>query len=129
MQKENRNNRVYTGEQSGKTEFPIMNLLPVGKENAISTVDLVRLMGCKSARDLQERIAYERNHGAVICSGSGRGYWKPKDRQEIQEFVRTMDARALNTLRVAKSARAALKIPAGQQVIEGSERDGRSEVD
>ena len=112
MQKENRNNRVHTGDQSGKTEFPIMSLLPVGKENAISTADLVRVTGCKSARELQERIAYERNHGAVICSGSGRGYWKPKDRQEIQKFVR-----------------AALKIPAGQQVIEGSERDGRSEVD
>lgn len=122
MQKENRNNRVHTGNQSGKTEFPIMNLLPVGKENAISTVDLVRLTGCKSARDLQERIAYERNHGAVICSGSGRGYWKPKNRQEIQEFVRTMDARALNTLRAVKSARAALKIPAGQQAL--GERNG-----
>lgn len=122
MQNGNRNNRVYTGDQSGKTEFPIMNLLPVGKENAISTVDLVRLTGCKSARDLQERIAYERNHGAVICSGSGRGYWKPKNRQEIQEFVRTMDARALNTLRAVKSARAALKIPAGQQAL--GERNG-----
>lgn len=129
MQKESRNNRVHTGDQSGKTGFPIMSLLSVGKENAISTADLVRLTGCKSPRDLQERIAYERNHGAVICSGSGRGYWKPKNRQEIQEFVRTMDARALNTLRAAKSARAALKIPAGQQVIEGSERDGRSKVD
>lgn len=125
MQKENRNNRVHTEDQSGKTEFPIMSLLLVGKENAISTTELVRLTGCKSARDLQERIAYERNHGAVICSGSGRGYWKPKDRQEIQEFVRTMDARALNTLRAAKSARAALKIPAGQQVIEGSGEDGK----
>ncbi len=129
MQGENRNNRVHTGNQSGKTEFPIMGLLPVGKENAISTADLVRLTGCKSARDLQERIAYERNHGAVICSGSGRGYWKPKNRQEIQEFVGTMDARALNTLRAAKSARAALKIPVGQQVVEGSERDGGSKVD
>lgn len=129
MQKENRNNRVHTGDQSGKTEFPIMNLLPVGKENAISTTELVRLTGCKSARDLQERIAYERNHGAVICSGSGRGYWKPKDRQEIQEFVRTMDARALNTLRAAKSARAVLKIPAGQQVIEGSGEDVGCEMD
>ena len=129
MQKENRNNRVHTGNQSGKTEFPIMNLLPVGKENAISTTELVRLTGCKSARDLQERIAYERNHGAVICSGSGRGYWKPKDRQEIQEFVRTMDARALNTLRAAKSARAVLKIPAGQQVIEGSGEDVGCEMD
>ena len=129
MQKENRNNRVHTEDQSGKTEFPIMNLLPVGKENAISTTELVRLTGCKSARDLQDRIAYERNHGAVICSGSGRGYWKPKNRQEIQEFVRTMDARALNTLRAAKSARAVLKIPAGQQVIEGSGEDVGCEMD
>lgn len=125
MQKENRNNRVHTGDQSGKTEFPIMNLLPVGKENAISTVELVRLSGCKSARDLQQRIANERNHGAIICSGSGRGYWKPKDRQEIQEFVKTMDARALNTLRAAKSARAVLKVPAGQQAIKGGDNDGQ----
>lgn len=125
MQKENRNNRVHTGNQSGKTEFPIMNLLPVGKENAISTVDLVRLTGCKSSRELQERIAYERNHGAVICSGSGRGYWRPKDRQEILEFVKTMDSRALNTLRAAKSARAVLKVPAGQQAIIGGATDGK----
>ena len=40
-----------------------------------------------------------------------------------------MDARALNTLRAAKSARAALKVPEGQQVIGGSGEDGRSEVD
>ena len=125
MQKENRNNRVHTGNQSGKTEFPIMNLLPVGKENAISTVDLVRLTGGKSSRELQERIAYERNHGAVICSGSGRGYWRPKDRQEILEFVKTMDSRALNTLRAAKSARAVLKVPAGQQAIIGGDNDGK----
>lgn len=125
MQKENRNNRVHTGEQSGKTDFPILSLLPIGKENAISTAELVQLVGCGSVRILQERIAYERNHGAIICSGSGRGYWRPKDRQEIQEFVRTMDARALNTLRAAKSARAALKVPEGQRVIEGSERNGK----
>lgn len=39
MQKENRNNRVHTGEQSGKTDFLIERLLPVGKENAITTQD------------------------------------------------------------------------------------------
>lgn len=61
MRKENRNNRVHTGNQSGKTGFQILDLLPVGKENAISTVDLVRLSGCGSARDLQERIALEKN--------------------------------------------------------------------
>ena len=39
MQKENRNNRVHTGEQSGKTDFLIEGLLPVGKENAVTTRD------------------------------------------------------------------------------------------
>ena len=58
--------------------FPIMDILPVGKENAISTADLVKITGCTSPRDLQERIALERNAGAVICSGSGSGYWRAK---------------------------------------------------
>lgn len=70
MQKENRNNRVHTGEKSGKTDFLIEGLLPVGKENAITTQDLVKLSGCGSARELQQRIAYEREQGAIICSGS-----------------------------------------------------------
>lgn len=119
MQKENRNNRVHTGEQSGKTDFLIERLLPVGKENAITTQDLVKLSGCGSARELQQRIAYEREQGAIICSGSGRGYWRPKDRQEIQEFVHTMNARALNTLKAVKSAKRALKVPEGQQSMNG----------
>lgn len=70
MQKENRNNRVHTGGQSGKTDFLIEGLLPVGKENAVTTQDLVKLSGCGSARELQQRIAYEREYGAIICSGS-----------------------------------------------------------
>lgn len=74
MQKENRNSQVHTGDQSGKAEFLIMNLLPVGKENAISTTDMVRLTGCASAR-------------------------------------------------------AVLRVPAGQQSIEGGCKDGRSEMD
>lgn len=93
MQKENRNNRVHTGEKSGKTDFLIEGLLPVGKENAITTQDLVKLSGCGSARELQQRIAYEREQGAIICSESGRGYWRSKDRQEIQEFVHTMECK------------------------------------
>ena len=108
MQKENRNNRVHTGEKSGKTDFLIEGLLPVGK-----------LSGCGSARELQQRIAYEREQGAIICSESGRGYWRSKDRQEIQEFVHTMNARALNTLKAVKSAKRALKVPEGQQSMNG----------
>lgn len=123
MQKENRNNRVHTGNQSGKTEFPIMELLPVGKENAISTMELVKLIGCGSSRELQQYIARERNQGALICSGSGRGYWRPKNQQEIKDFIRTMEARALNTLNATISAKQALK--ESEKLIDGGIRDDR----
>ncbi|CUO05169.1 hypothetical protein EAI89_05530 [Eubacterium sp. am_0171] len=114
MQK-NKHNRVHIGNRPGKADYPIASLLPVGKENAISTADLVKLSGCSSSRKLQQHIAYERNHGAIICSGSGNGYWKPKDRQEIVEFCRIMDARARNTFAATRSAKQALKEPEGQQ--------------
>lgn len=125
MQKENRNNRMHTEKQFGKTDFQIEGLLPVGKENAITTQDLVKLSGCGSVRELQQRIAYEREHGAIICSGSGRGYWRPKDRQELQQFVKTMDNRAFNTLKATKSAKRALKVPEGQQSMDGGNEDGK----
>ncbi|MEY8428853.1 hypothetical protein AALA00_14345 [Lachnospiraceae bacterium 46-15] len=99
---------------SEKSCFPIMDILPVGKENAISTADLVKITRCTSVRDLQERIALERNAGAVICSGSGSGYWRAKNRQELLEFVRCMEARAKNTLAATRSAKKALQITEGQ---------------
>lgn len=125
MTEKNRNNRVHTGNKSGKTDFLIVGLLPIGKENAVTTEELAKLSGCGSARELQQRIAYEREHGAIICSGSGRGYWRPKNRQEIQEFVNTMNARALNTLKAVKSAKRALKVPEGQQSMNGGNEDGK----
>lgn len=96
---------------------PIASLLRVGKENAISTAELVRLSGCVSARDLQNRIAEERNAGAIICSGSGKGYWLPKNRKEVEEFCNTMEKRARNIFNASRSARKALEIPEGQQSI------------
>lgn len=52
MQK-NQNNQVH-GKQPGKANFQIQSLLPVGKENAIPTKELVQLTGCSSARELQQ---------------------------------------------------------------------------
>ena len=125
MENQSRNNRVHTEEQPGKADFQIAGLLPFGKENAVTTQELMRLTGCGSARELQQRIAYERERGAVICSGSGKGYWRPKDRQEIEQFIKTMKARALNTLKAVRSARRALRVPEGQQTLEGSEQNVR----
>ena len=123
MQKQNRNSQVHINGESGKTDFIIDPLLPIGKENAITTDELMRMSGCGSSRELRQRISSERERGAIICSGAGRGYWKPKNRQEIQEFIKTMDARLLNPLKAAKGAKKALRTPEGQQSIEGVVED------
>ena len=58
--------------------------------------------------------------GALILSksGSGGGYYLPDDgeagRREIAAFVRTVNARAVNSLRTLKAARRALEIAEGQ---------------
>ena len=114
----NKHNQVHAKEQNGKTAPTIESLLKRGKENAISTKDLVKLSGCKSERHLRERIAEERAAGAIICSGSQNGYWLPKDRKEILEFCQTMESRAKNIFNAVRSARRALGMPEGQQYIE-----------
>lgn len=98
-----------------KQEFPIASLLPVGKENAITTTELLKLSGIGNSRDLQRQIASEREHGAIICSGSGAGYWRPKDLQEIRTFVQVMDLKAFNTLKAAAGARKLLREKEGRK--------------
>lgn len=90
----------------------IFDLLPQGEGQAISTTELVKLAGAASARELQSMIATERENGALILSRASGGYFRPSDggegRREIERFSATLRARALNTLRALRSARAAL---------------------
>lgn len=51
MRKQNRNNRICTNEESGKTDFIIDPLLPIGKENAITTQELMELKGSRKASE------------------------------------------------------------------------------
>lgn len=98
------------GRQPGFVEA----LLPQGEAHAIPTAELVTLCGYRSARELQKEIERERMAGALILSkgGSGGGYFLPDDgeagRREIAAFVRTVNARAVNSLRTLKAARRAL---------------------
>lgn len=113
----NKHNRIHTGNQPGKADYPIVSLLPVGKENAISTVELVRLTGCTSARELQQYIAAEHKRGAVICSSTTGGYFLPANRGETAEFCKALENRARNTFVAIQSARRALEVLEGQQDI------------
>lgn len=72
--KKNRNSPVHANEEYGKTDFIIEPLLPIGKENAITTQELMRISGCGSSRELRQRIALERERGAMTVDG----LWIPK---------------------------------------------------
>lgn len=115
------------GERQGFVEA----LLPRGEKNAVRTAQLVALTGYRGARELQKQIEAERKHGALILSkgGSGGGYYLPDNgeagRREIAAFVRTVNARAVNSLKMLKAARRALKQIDGQQQITEVREDGR----
>lgn len=112
-----------TGNSKRRNEYKIESLLPVGQENAITTAELLRLTDCGSVRELRRQVELERNAGAVICSGSRKGYWRPKDRQEAMSFIKTMEAKAFSTLAATKSARRSLNVPEGQQEFKEVETD------
>lgn len=95
-------------------EQTIFSILPVGEANAISSRDLSDIVGASSVRDLQNRIAAEREQGALILSTcrNGGGYFRPspgdEGRAEIERYIATLRARALNTLRILRAAKAAV---------------------
>lgn len=104
----------------------IFDLLPQGEQNAVASKDLAELAGAASVRELQSMIAQEREDGALIlstCRGGG-GYFRPSPgdagKAEIERYISTLRMRALSTLRVLRSAKAAVATPevAGQIDLE-----------
>ena len=87
----------------------IVELLPRGKENAISTEALCKASGIKSIRVLRSVVARERKQGKIIASISTGGYYIPTDTAEIEEFVRTLDSKARSIMVALQSARKLLK--------------------
>lgn len=104
----------------------IFDIFPQGEQNAVASRDLAALVGASSVRELQSRISEEREGGALIlstCRGGG-GYFKPSPgdagKVEVERYIATLRARALNTLRVLRSAKAA---------VSGSELVGQVDFD
>lgn len=101
--------------QAGAIESALMH----GEANAISSKELIKIVGCKNARALQAMIAQERKQGALILSRSKGGYFLPsygnKGREEVEAFVHTLQARAFNTLGALRTARKMLNVFPGQE--------------
>ena len=89
----------------------IVEFLKKGKQKAIPSKQLAKMVGCKNVRDLRALVSQERRQGAVILSTSrnGGGYYLPANAEEVQEFIRTLDARARHTFLALRSARKYLK--------------------
>lgn len=118
--KDNISNTQFTTNANGSQD--IFDLLPTGEDNAISSKMLARMVGATSVRELQHRVAAERESGALILSTCKGGYFKPQDgvegQAEISRFVATLRNRALNTLRALKAAKAALAKAEGQITLD-----------
>lgn len=92
----------------------VFDSLPFGRENAVSSGTLATALGFRSVRELQHQVQRERDAGAVILSDtSGGGYFRSDDPEELRRFVRTLNARARNTIRAADSAQRALDAATG----------------
>ena len=88
----------------------VEELLRKGRKNARSHTELCLILNTTN-RELQKKIAEERENGAVILSTSekGGGYFLPETREEIVSFINTLSNRAGNTFKALKSAKALLK--------------------
>lgn len=103
----------------------VQKVLRYGKENAIASKELAKMLGFPTVRDLQKQIERERAVGAVILSDPcGAGYYLSNDPAELLRFTRTLNARARNTAKAAQSAQIALDAATGQERMEGWFDDG-----
>lgn len=107
-----------TRKQQAKT---ISQFLKQGKKNAMSSKDLMRLVGSGTLRELRMQIAIERELGALIISDTRGGYYLPADgeegREELSRYVASMTSRAAHIFKATEGAKAALAILDGQEQI------------
>lgn len=99
----------------------VADLLQIGKENAISTSELCCRMGFDTSRELRLAVARERKAGAVILSSCSGGYYLPRNKEEVEEFIRAQDKKARSIMCALQSARAYIRTLEGQLSIDDFE--------
>ena len=88
----------------------IADFIPVGKDNAISRSQLIKLTGL-SDRIIRDMIALERRNTAILNLQNGAGYYIPSasDRGEIERYVKQEEARAKSIFWSLRGAKTALR--------------------
>lgn len=91
----------------------ILDLIPYGRDNSISTAELAKLLQTKQ-RTVRATISRLRRQGCIICSNSDSsigqtGYFQPTNREELETFVRIETLRINTHTAAIKSARKKLR--------------------
>ena len=80
----------------------LTNFLTQGEENATTAQELATVLGW-NRREVTAEINALRKSGTVICS-SGKGYYFPADKNDVQAFVRHMHSRIADMRSATQSA-------------------------
>lgn len=90
-----------------KEQIDIKEFIPIGKDNSISSGELSDLLGI-SNRDVRrsiERYRENRHEYVIISSSHCKGYYRTKNKEEIEAFIKEMDNRAKKIFYNTKQAR------------------------
>jgi len=81
----------------------------IGQEHAISGDELARKCMISGTRSLRHAVHEARvEHGKLILSAPGLGYYRPRDGREVQEFYERLRSHGIEELLIAAAvARAA----------------------
>ena len=121
----------FTADPPVCQSWQIAEFLGHGAENAISTTEIKTICSFSSRRAVRNEIARERANGVLICSNS-HGLFLPslnkeQRRQEIEQCLRTGEARAFTFLRTLDCFRQELKQCEGQTQLSEVVSDAQTE--
>lgn len=98
-----------------KREAIILDVIPVGKENALHQEQLADLLGV-TREAVKNMVRNARRNGTEILSGSC-GYYFAKDDTERREFIAIQSKQAYTRLKTIKPINCTLKEIKGQMSI------------
>lgn len=93
-------------------------ILHKGKEHGIKGAQLAYMVGFRNTSELRKDLKKSRAAGQIICSSTKYGYYLPQTRDEIREYVRTIEKHAKSSFKSLHSARESLKQVEGQENLD-----------
>ena len=75
----------------------LLNVIPYGKENAIHAEDIARQLQLPTGGNQVEARGLIRDaiqNGHIILSTPTSGYWRSNDKQEVQNYIQSLNERA-----------------------------------